>query len=101
MKKPILAALMITALATSTISHAIAIKPIFDAAALLVTTYSLLRNSKKPRHNATTKQFYDESPKAKYSFFATHVAVYCYAIPSLWKQYKEHKNNAGTIKVKP
>ena len=101
MKKQILTLCMISAFATSTVSHAIPVKPIFDIAAMLATTYSLLNNSRiRVKDILCSNMVIYKSPKAKFSFFAAHLAVYAYAGNSLWKAYKEYKNNDGTIKVK-
>ncbi len=87
MKKQLLSALMVITLSAPTLTHPIALKTIFDMSMILAATLSYRNKfSSLTNHHLPT--------------LVTHLGIYAYAIPSLWKAYKDYKKNDGKIQVK-
>ncbi len=91
MKKLILSALMLTALSVPSFTHSIPYKPLFDIVMIAGNTRSFLKNY---------PEYSPDCEPCKPSFLLAHFGIYAYAFHSLWKSYKNYKENAGKIQVK-
>ncbi len=102
MKKLILSALILTALSTPTLTHSIPYKTLFDISMILGSSYSLLFNrpSTIRDHYYKDGSGYSVKHTTPPTFLLTHLGIYAYAFHSLWKTYKNYKENAGKIQVK-
>ncbi len=101
MKKLILSALILTTLSTPTLTHSIPYKTLFDISMIVGGTHSLLLNINNTIDWCYKRGSYKGTSFHRLpTFLLTHLGIYAYAFHSLWKTYKNYKENAGKIQVK-